>query len=539
MKYCPLCGTPLEEGQKFCTYCGATLNEDSAVPRNDAGPSSQQSTTQESAIQESAAEQQPSVGQQQPSVEQYRYERYDYSMPQYTHSKKKSGAASKIIIGVIVAIVVFAAAALIIGLAFDNYDPKQSLEYDSGFENVIVEEADGYTTYTPVMKEGYIFDYWTLGGVRYDQKILTLTSGYANVKGYSTAGYTVTVYSMYGVSISYDGERKNGDYLLGETAKIYADDDVNKFLGWYSADGTLLSTSDTYVVPQKSNVTILAKTTSTKYNGDSSLKVDLSEMSMDPAKSSWIILDGKLAVGWDSGTSIDLKVNPGNYKIIVTGKNTSGTDETKTVEKEITGTYKLSYSWKYDNKYYGFTWTVPYDTYKASKNNTDLSRSPSSSDDRARYVMTDLPDSDVVAHLTNITKTMTEKERANCVLKFVQECFWYQYDTDYNGRSEYWKYPLETMVDQRGDCEDTAILYCNLMRAMGYDVALLLFEGVYYMDNGHAASGLCLTTAIPGTTFTVGGKSYYYCETTNDSDVGEAPKDYTTNCNVIPIPAKT
>lgn len=39
---------------------------------------------------------------------------------------------------------------------------------------------------------------------------------------------------------------------------------------------------------------------------------------------------------------------------------------------------------------------------------------------------------------------------------------------------EYPKYPIETLVEKRGDCEDRAILAAALLKRMGYEVALLV-----------------------------------------------------------------
>jgi hypothetical protein len=39
---------------------------------------------------------------------------------------------------------------------------------------------------------------------------------------------------------------------------------------------------------------------------------------------------------------------------------------------------------------------------------------------------------------------------------------------------EYPKYPLETLVEKKGDCEDQSILAAALLAAMGYEVALLI-----------------------------------------------------------------
>ena len=70
----------------------------------------------------------------------------------------------------------------------------------------------------------------------------------------------------------------------------------------------------------------------------------------------------------------------------------------------------------------------------------------------------------------------------------------YKDDLNSTGQAEYPRYPLETIVDNGGDCEDKAILASALLHEMGYDVVLLKFpdhmavgvdlpEGVSLPDN--------------------------------------------------------
>ena len=55
-------------------------------------------------------------------------------------------------------------------------------------------------------------------------------------------------------------------------------------------------------------------------------------------------------------------------------------------------------------------------------------------------------------------------------LFFVQQCIGYQADP---GPFEYPRYPIETLVDRVGDCEDTAILFASLLRTLGHGALLV------------------------------------------------------------------
>jgi len=62
----------------------------------------------------------------------------------------------------------------------------------------------------------------------------------------------------------------------------------------------------------------------------------------------------------------------------------------------------------------------------------------------------------------------------------------YKYDSDVHGVEDYWQLPKETLQLRTGDCEDSAILLCSLLRAAGYssnDVYVVVGESD---GKGHA-----------------------------------------------------
>lgn len=74
-----------------------------------------------------------------------------------------------------------------------------------------------------------------------------------------------------------------------------------------------------------------------------------------------------------------------------------------------------------------------------------------------------------IAEWFNNTYSDREDE-ANCILSFVQECIMSIPEEDI----EYFRYPIETIIEG-GDCEDKSILFVSIMKAEGYDVALVTF----------------------------------------------------------------
>ncbi len=113
-------------------------------------------------------------------------------------------------------------------------------------------------------------------------------------------------------------------------------------------------------------------------------------------------------------------------------------------------------------------------------------------------------------YLNERASGLTEIRKANYVLQFVQEAIPYVTDAQGKSMDEYWKYPYETLYDKCGDCEDKSILFASIMKAMGYDVALVILPG-------HMGVGVAGIEGSTGTYIEYNEKQYYYCETTNTS----------------------
>ncbi|MFA6332308.1 MAG: PEGA domain-containing protein [Methanoregula sp.] len=93
------------------------------------------------------------------------------------------------------------------------------------------------------------------------------------------------------------------------------------------------------------------------------------------------------------------------------------------------------------------------------------------------------------------------------VVAFVQGVE-YRSDGGSGQANEYWKYPIETLGDGSGDCEDTAILAAALLKEMGYDVAVVILPG----DFGHAAVAVACENCN-GYYYPLDDRKYYYLET--------------------------
>ena len=113
--------------------------------------------------------------------------------------------------------------------------------------------------------------------------------------------------------------------------------------------------------------------------------------------------------------------------------------------------------------------------------------------------------------------------RENCASEFdaVTNAIAFVQSLDYisDGDTEYPKYPIETLCDKGGDCEDKAILLCGIIRSMGYGSVLIVLEN-------HCAVGI-LSSNIDGSYYDLDGNKYYYVETTSPGwKIGRIPDEY-------------
>lgn len=110
-------------------------------------------------------------------------------------------------------------------------------------------------------------------------------------------------------------------------------------------------------------------------------------------------------------------------------------------------------------------------------------------------------------------------EEVSLVLAFVQTIE-YSFDIDSRGQEDYWRYPLETLYDETGDCEDSSILAAALLRRLGHHVVTM-------MPPEHVAIGVEVPPGSPGQFVEFEGRRMYYCETTGKGwSVGEVPGKY-------------
>ena len=109
-------------------------------------------------------------------------------------------------------------------------------------------------------------------------------------------------------------------------------------------------------------------------------------------------------------------------------------------------------------------------------------------------------------------------DEVSFILAFVQSLP-YVSDSVSTKYDDYPRFPIETLVDDGGDCEDTSILLATLVLIVGYDA-------VFVSPSNHVAVGVWGKN-LYGTHYEYHGKRYYYCETTGENwKIGDIPSEY-------------
>ena len=112
--------------------------------------------------------------------------------------------------------------------------------------------------------------------------------------------------------------------------------------------------------------------------------------------------------------------------------------------------------------------------------------------------------------------------QANNVMKFIQTCIPYSSDMDTTGHQDWARYPIETLVEGTGDCEDVAILCASVLARLGFSVILLCYPN-------HLAFGVAGADELSGDYIVDAktGRKYFYGEATAKGwHLGQIPPKY-------------
>ena len=175
------------------------------------------------------------------------------------------------------------------------------------------------------------------------------------------------------------------------------------------------------------------------------------------------------------------------------------------------------FSWEYQSRQYSINLSLDYDTYHQYK-----SKDHTCCFEEEDYLKYSTPD---VAYITTAAQSLedlaiangftSQIEKAEFILAFVGAI---PYELDPDDGWDHPKYPIETLWEYSGDCEDSSALYASLMESLGYRTVLVLLEAKFYPSDewgGHAMIGIYIPS-FSGEYFTLDSDSrqYYFAETT-------------------------
>ena len=190
--------------------------------------------------------------------------------------------------------------------------------------------------------------------------------------------------------------------------------------------------------------------------------------------------------------------------------------------------HRMTYDWSFKGLTHQIILNISYDKYLWYKNR-NINRSPQYiSKEETKTFITTYDDS--IKSLSNMLMNQiiqygyNDIESINFVLSFVQQNIEYEDDGISTNVSEYWKFPVETLVEGTGDCEDSSILFQSIIKNMGYDVVMIFY--IIDDETGHLSTGININDSLNGYAVTYNNMDYYYCETTsNGYQIGDKPDD--------------
>ncbi len=183
--------------------------------------------------------------------------------------------------------------------------------------------------------------------------------------------------------------------------------------------------------------------------------------------------------------------------------------------------YSRQFAWNFGGEYWTWNLSIPTALYEQYVSVSDSVRTQVPLSGFGYFTTTEDPYLQTLVAKINQTATKqgyTPLGEVNFVLAFVQSV---PYATDMNstGFSDYPRFPIETLVDNTGDCKSHSILFATLTLMLGY-------AAVYINPPDHLAVGV-LGNNLEGTYWSYDNQTYYYCETTASGyTVGQLPPEF-------------
>ena len=155
--------------------------------------------------------------------------------------------------------------------------------------------------------------------------------------------------------------------------------------------------------------------------------------------------------------------------------------------------YKFTVNWAHNGYPYSTQFGIPEDKYLYYKN-----------DDRSGYYYQDgrfaTPYDLTIRNIAEDIADVASLKGENPIyvaIEFV-ESMTYQYDIEFNNNPDYPKYAIQTIVDQRGDCEDTSFLMASILKSLSVCSRTAIFSLLFFLRLLRPASGVWRNNVICG-----------------------------------------
>ena len=284
-------------------------------------------------------------------------------------------------------------------------------------------------------------------------------------------------------------------YRYGEMVTLTASVEKGKtFRGWYDGQYKLLSKERSYTFefhPGNPNYVYALNGSQDMIRLEKGVEVDLESL-FGHRNAIYTIYDFETGItkGLDTPYSFP---KGGQFRINVVDEN--GVDR-YAYEVLVSGSVQREYSWSWNGKDYTVSMELEYEDVRYANQYYGVSERRQDKPDHVRdmtFVELGLKDSVMAPYTERIAdllinaykeknSRMDAKDYLDYLLAFTQYIP-YQTDEECLGYTEYWKFPLETLFDNGGDCEDTSILFIAVayvsMEKLGfdYDLALQILPG--------------------------------------------------------------
>ena len=190
--------------------------------------------------------------------------------------------------------------------------------------------------------------------------------------------------------------------------------------------------------------------------------------------------------------------------------------------------YLVSHEWQHKNRQWSCNLNIPVELYQYYQGRAHQS------DDMVQFVLSDYDRSCIRGLVASFREGgdqagYSDHDNMRNVISFVQSL---RYVTDKESKrtQEYARFPVETLVDGKGDCEDLAILAAAILHEMGYKVLLVILPE-------HMALAVDCGDLAEGTYYAYQDSKYYYLEVTNPGwNIGQIPNDFkNSSATLVPL----